>query len=76
VRNFLAKPRPERTMKEVRWVFDRMVKYESIKSAKKTARHLAGAALREFHLAYGMLPDSKDKQLIENIVLYMIERDI
>jgi geranylgeranyl diphosphate synthase type II len=76
VRSFLAKPRKQRSLQEVGWVYDLMIKYDSIKSARTTARHLAGAALREFHKAYGTLPDSKDKRLIEHIILYMIERDI
>ena len=76
VKDFLATPREQRSLKEVRSVYDLMIKYDSIKSARSTAHHLAGAALREFHKAYGTLPDSKDKRLIENIILYMIERDI
>jgi len=76
VSRFLAKPRQQRSAEQVSWVYDLMLKYKSIKSARTTARHLAGAALREFHVAYGKLPDSKDKQLIEAIILYMIERDI
>lgn len=76
IRTFLDKPRTDRSASEVRWVHDLMKKYDSIKSAITTARHLAGAALREFHIAYGALPDSDDKRLIENIILYMIERDI
>jgi geranylgeranyl diphosphate synthase, type II len=76
IRKFLAKPREQRGAAQVSGVYDLMLKYQSIKSARTTARHLAGAALREFHVAYGKLPDSKDKQLIETIILYMIERDI
>jgi geranylgeranyl pyrophosphate synthase len=76
VRDFLAKPRELRSPEEVQWVYELMLAYDSIKSAETTAHHLAGAALREFHQAYGGLPDSKDKKLVENIILYMIERDI
>lgn len=76
IRNFLANPREQRSAAQVNWIFDLMLKYHSIKAARTTARHLAGAALREFHVAYGKLPDSKDKELIETIILYMIERDI
>jgi len=76
IRKFLAKPREQRGAAQVSGVYDLMLKYQSIKSARTTARHLAGAALREFHVAYGKLPDSKDKELIETIILYMIERDI
>ncbi|TAN73190.1 MAG: polyprenyl synthetase family protein [Gallionella sp.] len=76
IREFLSRPREQRSMEQVGQVHDLMVKYNSIRSARSTARHLAGAAMREFHLAYGKLPDSDDKRLIENIILYMIERDI
>jgi len=76
MRVFLAKPREQRSQDEVQRVHELMIKYDSIKSAETTAHHLAGAALHEFHKAYGSLPNSKDKQLVESIILYMIERDI
>ena len=76
IRLFLSKTRDQRSRDEAEWIYSSMKKYGSIKSSITTARHLAGAAIREFHLAYGKLPDSEDKQLIENIILYMIERDI
>lgn len=76
VRRFLARPREERNAEEVAAVHELMIRYDSIRSARTTARNLAGAALREFHQAYGSLPDSQDKRLIESIILYMIERDI
>jgi geranylgeranyl diphosphate synthase type II len=53
-----------------------MVKYGSIEFARSSARQLAGAALREFFVAYGELPKSDDKQFIQEILMYMIERDI
>ena len=74
--NFLALPRKDRSSYKVTEIYELMLKYKSIKLARTKARHLAGAALREFHIAYGQLPDSKDKKLIESIILYMIERDI
>lgn len=76
VREFLSRPRERRSMEQVGQIYDLMLKYGSIKTARSTARHLAGAAMREFHLAYGKLPGSDDKRLIETIILYMIERDI
>jgi geranylgeranyl diphosphate synthase type II len=53
-----------------------MDKYDSIEYARKSALQLAGAALKEFFMAYGDLPDSADKHFIQSIVLYMIERDL
>ena len=73
---FLATPRLDRSPSDVQWVYDIMGRYKSIEYARSSARQLAGAALKEFGVAYGTLPDSEDKRLIANIVLYMIERDL
>jgi geranylgeranyl diphosphate synthase type II len=73
---FLAKPRQERSEIEVRWVFDKMVEYGALEFARRGSRQLAGAALREFFIAYGEVPESEDKKFIQNIILYMIERDL
>ncbi len=76
MRRFLAAPRAERKQKDVRWVHETMDKYGSIDHARSSARQLAGAALREFVVAYGDQPDSEDKRFIQHVVLYMIERDL
>jgi len=76
MRAFLATPREDRSDGDVAWVYDRMAKYGSIDYARKTARHLAGAALHEFFIAYGSLPESDDKSFIRDIVFYMIEREL
>ena len=51
-----------------------MQKYGSITHARTASRQLAGAALREFYPAFAGTPPSEDKELIENMILYMIER--
>jgi geranylgeranyl diphosphate synthase, type II len=76
LRQFLATPRKERLAKDVRWTYRLIGKYESIEFARSSARQLAGAALREFITAYGDTPASPDKQFIQNVVLYMIERHL
>lgn len=76
LREFLSRPRKQRTAEDVRKVYDLMDKYGSINSARSSARQLAGAALREFLVAYGDRPDSKDKQMLQSLVMYMIERDL
>jgi geranylgeranyl diphosphate synthase type II len=73
---FLDTPRIQRGKGDVDWVYQLMIRYGSLDFARSNARHLAGAALREFHVAYGSLPDTEDKRFIEEIVLYMIERDL
>lgn len=76
MRVFLSKPREQRERKDMRWIYRLMAKYDSIEFAQKSTHQLAGAALREFFLAYGGIPESEDKRFIQDIVLYMIERDI
>lgn len=73
---FLKTPRQRRQLKEVDWVYQLMANYDSIEYARSCSRQLAGAALKEFYTAYGDVPDSDDKQFIQDIVLYMIERDL
>jgi geranylgeranyl diphosphate synthase, type II len=73
---FLGAPRARRREADVRWVHEAMVRHGSIDHARTSARHLAGAALREFGLLYGDRPDSPDKRFVESVVLYMIEREL
>ena len=76
IRLFLLTPRSNRVESDVRWVQSIMSKYESIEFAIKNAQQLAGAALREFYVAFGDIPDSADKKFIHDIILYMIEREL
>jgi geranylgeranyl diphosphate synthase type II len=74
--NFLSEPRSRRTAVDVKWVYELMTKYDAIEFARKGSRQLAGGALREFFVAYGEVPELEDKQFIQNIIHYMIERDL
>ena len=76
MRLFLSTPRKQRLHKDVRWVYQLISKYDSIEFSRKSARQLARGALREFSVAYDGLPESDDKLFIEDIVLYMIEREL
>ena len=76
LRVFLSRPRIKRSAADVAWVHRRMDKYGSIEYAKESAHDLALAALDEFSVAYADAIDSREKQFIEEIVLYMIERDL
>jgi geranylgeranyl diphosphate synthase type II len=76
LKHFLATPRIERSAKDVRWVYRLMSKYDCIEFARSSARHLAGGAIFEFYKTYGSLPDSEDKQFLQKIVTYMIDRDL
>jgi geranylgeranyl diphosphate synthase, type II len=76
VRSFLSRPRRERSPEDVRWVHRRMDRYGSIDYARAAAHELALAALDEFRTAYADAPPSDDRRLVEEIVMYMVERDL
>lgn len=71
----LRRPREERTLSEVGWTRKLIDKYESIEYARKIAQGLAGAALHEYSLLSAGLPDSRDKDFLERIVTWVIERN-
>ena len=73
---FLATPRKARSQTDVDWVFALIQRTEAIEHARGCAHELAVAALERFERAYGSLPESPDKRLIREIVMYMIERDL
>jgi geranylgeranyl diphosphate synthase type II len=76
ITSFLATPREKRDMEDVRWIYSLMEKYDCIEYARAVAQQLANESLKEFDMAYVMAPDSEDKRFIQQIVHYMIERDL
>jgi geranylgeranyl diphosphate synthase, type II len=70
----LGHSRDERLPEDVRWVRRQMDTHQSIEYARRVAHGLAGAALHEYSLAYGGLPDSRDKQFIEGLATWVFER--
>jgi geranylgeranyl diphosphate synthase type II len=74
--DFLSKPRVARTEAEIARVMALMRAHRSIEYARSSAKQLAGAALKEFHRVYGVLPPSDDRKAIEELVMYMVERDL
>jgi geranylgeranyl diphosphate synthase, type II len=71
----LARPRPQRTVGDVRWVRALMDRYDSIDYARQVAHGLVGAARHEFSQLYDHLPDSRDKRFIEALPSWVIERN-
>lgn len=76
LQGFLDRTRSARSAGELSWVLERMGHYGSIDYARSVSRHFAGAALYEFHRAYGDAPDSEDKTFIQRLVHYMVSRDL
>lgn len=71
----LCRPREGRSLSEVRWIRKLMNKYGCAEYARKIAHGLAGAALHEYSLISAGLPDSRDKQFLEQTVTWVIERN-
>jgi geranylgeranyl diphosphate synthase type II len=70
----LGMPRAQRTADDVRWVLDSMYRYDCIEYGRRVANGLAGAARHECSVAFGNLPDSRDKRFIESLPTWVIER--
>jgi geranylgeranyl diphosphate synthase type II len=70
----LGVSRRQRQERDVRWMRRLIDRYDCIEYARQIAHGLAGAALHEFSLVYGGLPDSRDKQFIEALVTWVFER--
>lgn len=74
IRNFLAQKREELQEEDGYRIINLMIKYGSIEYARKVAKTMAGASLKEFYRIFSYLPDSDDKQLLKSVILYMINR--
>ena len=71
---FLSQSRQQRQAADVAWVRQRMDAYGSLEYARQIAHALAGAALHEFASAYAGVPASRDRQFIEALVTWVLER--
>lgn len=76
LRRFLSKPRRERSPEEVRWVYSVIERCGSLSYSRSVARYLAGAALEEFRQSFAGTPESEEKRFLEQIIIYMVERDL
>lgn len=74
LRRLLSLGRTDRSATEVAWVRSRMDAYGCIADARQMAHGLAGAALHEFSLAFGSLPPSRDKDFVQALATWVIER--
>jgi geranylgeranyl diphosphate synthase type II len=76
LRRFLEKPRANRSATDIRWVYRLMSKYGSVDYGRERARELAEGAQAEFEIAYADAPLGDDRAFIEQIVFYMVQRDV
>ena len=75
IEKFLAKPRCDRQVAEVEWLYQLMLLNGSIDFARRAARQLAGAAFMEALTALARVPDSDAKRFILEMILYVVRRD-
>jgi geranylgeranyl diphosphate synthase, type II len=72
--HFMNLRRDERSADSVAWLADLMLRKGSLEYARMVAESLAGAAQHEFTKAYGHLPDSQDKDFIQDLVPWVFNR--
>ena len=75
IRSFLLETHHDNKEEKAEWIVMLMGKYKSIDHSRNIAKYMAGAALKEFYSAFSVLPESKDKKFIEDLIIYMINRD-
>jgi len=76
VTDYLGRPRADRSMRDAHWILDLMRSRGSLDHARTVAKELAGATLFEFTKAFGDVPDSDDKAFLQQVISYMVSRDL
>jgi geranylgeranyl diphosphate synthase type II len=71
----LRRAREERTLAQVDWMRALIEKYAGVEYARTIAQRLAGAAAHECSLLGAGLPRSRDKDFLEQMVTWVIERN-
>ncbi|GAA3752445.1 polyprenyl synthetase family protein [Micromonospora maritima] len=72
--DFLSRRRAQRTASEVRWLHGRLLAYDCVESARRSARDLAEAARREGRRALGAAADTEDGRFLLDLTDYVVER--
>lgn len=75
LQGFLAKPREQRSPREVAWIYELMRSYGSIEYAQAAARQFAAGARQEFEIAYADASRGPDLEFLRALLDYMISRD-
>jgi geranylgeranyl diphosphate synthase type II len=70
----LALPRAEKPDEEIAWLRGALERYGAIEYAQGVAHGLAGAALHEFRHAFSPARKSRDKDFIEALPYWVLER--
>ena len=76
VGTYLGQPRAARSPQDTRWILETMRSRGSLEHARKVTKQLAGAALYEFTQAFRDVPESDDKRFLNQVISYMVSRDV
>jgi geranylgeranyl diphosphate synthase type II len=71
---YLGTALPARPEADARWIHDRMDHYGCIDYARHVARGMADAALAEYHQLFAPVPPSRDRDFLEGLITWVIER--
>jgi geranylgeranyl diphosphate synthase, type II len=74
ISGLLATPRGDRQSGDIRWLRGLMDRTGAIEYARETAHGLAGAARHEYALAYGDAEPSRDRDFLEALSFWALER--
>lgn len=69
----LSGPRQQRTEEQVRWMRALMERRGSIEHAQGVANAIAGAALFEFDVGFGDLPETDDKHFLRSLIPWVMK---
>src|SRR5882724_146297 len=71
---FLSRSRSERVAADVCWIRERMDHYGSLEYARQVAHALVGAAIHEFESSYAGVADSRDRDFVAELPMWVLER--
>jgi geranylgeranyl diphosphate synthase type II len=76
LRAFLAKPRDKRQPREIAWIAELLERRGSIDYARRVSREFLAKAREEFEAAYGAAPPGEDRRFIEQLLDYVVARNV
>jgi geranylgeranyl diphosphate synthase type II len=71
---YLGTALPARREAEAHWIRDRMDHYGCIDFARQVARGMADAALAEYLRLFAPVPPSRDRDFLEGLITWVVER--
>ena len=76
IKTYLGKQQNRQTsIQQATDIYKLMLKYGSIEYARAISKNMAGAALKEFYSIFSELPHTEDKDFLEQLIIYMINRE-